>query len=362
MISIIEVLSSIQLRAGAEVFVTNLCTKLKDNSNISNLSLIVLYDTIDPSFEYLKHCDKLSVYFCHKKSGYDIKAARLFKKIVKKINPDIIHMHIACLSTYLLAFGTKKRHWSLFETIHSTVPNDVSKLNDFIRKIFLRRKNLKIIGISDLISDSIKSTYKTTDCFTIYNAIDVKNYTLTPFNQRKYTLIHIGGFRKVKNHKMLFDVFNELYKEDKSVTLCCVGSGDLFDFYKEYISSLPCCKNITLVGAQNDVFKYLLDSKVFTLCSLYEGNPISILEAMSCGLPIVAPNVGGIPNVVHNEVNGYLFKPLDYNEMLSAIKLALNQENLIKISNQNLKDIQKYSLETCANNHIELFIKSIKNK
>ncbi len=358
MISIVEVLSSLQMRAGAEVFVTNLCNAIKKNENVK-LSLIILYDDLDESFEYLKNSTDMPVFFCHKKRGFDLKAAKRFKRILKEIKPDVVHMHIACLATYMLAFGLKKQKWQVFETVHNILPRDVSRINDIIRSIYLKRKTLNLIGISDLISESIKANCHLKECITIYNSIPLHIIDPIPFEKRKYTIIHIGVFREQKNHKMLFDVFNELYKKDNSVTLCCLGDGPLFEQYRNYISGLECVNNITLAGAQSDVYKYLLDSKVFVLSSLFEGNPISILEAMNCGLPIVAPKVGGIPDVVENERNGYLFTVSNNEEMLEALRLALLPDNLERISAQNIEDIQQYSIENCAKIHCETFIKYI---
>lgn len=360
MISIVEVISSLQMRAGAEVFVTNLCKELKKNNDVK-LSLIILYDKLDESFEYLKKESEMQVFFCSKKKGADLKATKRFKKILKQINPDVVHMHIACLVTYMLAFGFKKQKWQLFETVHNVLPRDVSKINDIVRSMYLKRKILNLIGISDLISESIKSNCHLKECITIYNSIPLHDVNLIPFEKRKYTLIHVAVFREQKNHKMLFDVFNELYKFDNSMTLCCIGNGKLFEQYKNYVSTLECANNVTLAGAQSDVYKFLLNSKVFVLSSLFEGNPISILESMNCGLPVVAPKVGGIPDVIKEEQNGYLFSVSNNDEMLESIKKALIKDNLKRISKQNIEDIKKYSIENCANTHYKVFAQYVEN-
>ena len=86
-------------------------------------------------------------------------------------------------------------------------------------------------------------------------------------------------------------------------------------------------------------------SDVFVLPSLSEGFPVVILEAMACGLPIVATNVGGIPYVVNEEENGFLVMPKNSEQIAEKILFLLENKNVSEeISKKNKEMIKKYDL------------------
>ena len=87
-------------------------------------------------------------------------------------------------------------------------------------------------------------------------------------------------------------------------------------------------ENLQLIGMKKNVFKYLYYADVFLSTSLYEGLPLSILEAMSVGLPIIASNVVGNQDTVENGISGYLYDLKDLSIPIKYLReLALN-ENL----------------------------------
>ena len=95
---------------------------------------------------------------------------------------------------------------------------------------------------------------------------------------------------------------------------------------------------------------------MFVLGSLYEGNPITILEAMSVGLPIIAPNVGGIPDVVVDKKNGFLYEVNDSDGLIKCLdKITLDKTQLDEMSKQNMQKSQQFSIETCSKKYLNLF-------
>jgi len=93
---------------------------------------------------------------------------------------------------------------------------------------------------------------------------------------------------------------------------------------------------------------------VFVLPTLYEGMPMTVLEAMACGLPVVAYNVGGLPDCVFDDINGYLVKPGDLKDLVEKIKLAYeNRERLGK--NGRLLVEKIFNINYVAKRYIELY-------
>ena len=125
---------------------------------------------------------------------------------------------------------------------------------------------------------------------------------------------------------------------------------------KKYVEKLPSSQNIEFVGPVSNVQQYLEQSRIFTLSSFFEGNPISVLEAMSVGLPVVLPNVGGIPNVVVHGRNGLLFESGDKTKMIQYFeKLTIDQNLYNKMVQNNINDVKKYSIKKGANEYLKIF-------
>lgn len=352
---IVEVINALQYRSGAEVFLSNLSCELNKKNEVIVISL---FDGINDSFIELFNRNNIQFYTCHKRKGFDFKAAKTFKKIVNQINPDIIHFHLSCLPTYFLAFGTKKRKWIIIETIHSIPGKMLSKSAELIRKLFIKKGLLSFVGISENIALIMKERYKKCSCITINNGCYFPEYKGFIQNKKEYDFIIVASFSEVKDHLLLFKVFKELCDDNHNYKLLCVGGGPLLESSKEFVKDYNLERNVIFTGSQSNVFKYLSMAKIFVLSSKYEGNPISVLEAMSMGLPLVVPNVGGIPNIVKNNRNGLLYEPSNYEQLLYSMKELLNDEALQKtITNNNLTDIENYTITKCSQEYEEFFIK-----
>lgn len=359
-IKIVEIILSLSARGGAEVFFASLVEEMSKRENVE-ITVISLWDDIDPSFNFIKDIPRVSFYTCSKRRGPDFKAARTLRKIIKEVNPDIIHTHLSILLTYFLAFGFKKRKWKLFHTVHNVAHKESNKVTQFLREQYMKRDMIYFIGISNLITESIKEYHKRPPVKTIYNAIELKP-VVSDNKQKEYDFICVAGFREQKNHKLLIKAFNRLYDNDNNLKLICLGDGPLFEEIKNMTEALPCHNNVIFAGAQKEVYPYLLNSKIFVLSSFYEGNPISILEAMNCGLPIVAPNIGGVPDVVTNGENGLLFPVNDEDSLVAACDTLLNEKLRIEIGKNNKEKIKVFSMDNCVNEHFNYFAKVINIK
>ena len=355
-IVIVEVINALISRAGAEVFFCNLCAEMKKNKNV-DLHVVILYGGVHESFLSFFVKNNIKIHVLNKKRGLDFKAAKDLRNLIKIIQPDIINSHLNFFSTYFFAFGFKKHKWHIFHTVHSIAEKEIDFFSKIVRPIYIMKKKLSFIGISDLISKSILELHKKASVYTIYNGIKLRNLIPQTSNKNKFDFICVARFSKQKNHPLLLKAFNELYKTNPTLTLLCLGNGELKDEIIEFSQTLECVKNISFIDLTNDVYPYLQSSSVFVLSSFYEGNPISILEAMDVGLTIVAPRIGGIPDVLEDKKNGFMFKPNSLCEIIDTMKLAisLSDEERSFISCQNKEKIKQYSIEHIALKYFETF-------
>jgi len=145
---------------------------------------------------------------------------------------------------------------------------------------------------------------------------------------------NIVSICRLVNQKNIFEIF-EIAKKLQIYNFIILGDGYLFNNAKIYIKSNN-IKNVYLLGNKKDVFKYLYESDLFLSTSLYEGHPISILEAMSIGLPIVASKVTGNIDTISHNVSGLFYRLGDIREAIDCIeKIMKNNDFKLKISNNS---------------------------
>jgi len=129
----------------------------------------------------------------------------------------------------------------------------------------------------------------------------------------------VARIQDVKNHRLLVDAFARLHAAMPALKLSIVGDGPLLPAVREQVAALGLQDAVWLPGARADIGALLHGFSVFVLPSLAEGTPVSMLEAMACGLPVVASNVGGIPEVVDDGVQGLLVPVGDADALAAAL-------------------------------------------
>ena len=122
-------------------------------------------------------------------------------------------------------------------------------------------------------------------------------------------------------------------------------------------------KNIYLIGMVQNIYTHLYAADIFLSTSLYEGLPISLIEAMSIGLPIIATDVVGNQDTIEHGKSGYLYKLGDLNNAVQLINKLATSESLRKTIGKNsfLRQRSKFSEESMAQNYSYLY-RSIINK
>ena len=162
-------------------------------------------------------------------------------------------------------------------------------------------------------------------------------------NSSGYHLLWVRHLRSEYNPIMLLQLFKQLKGRFHQLELKIVGTGPLQEEMKNYIfeNSL---NDIELLGRVSDTeLKLLFDkSDIFINTTNVDNQPVSVLEAMTCGLPVVSTNVGGIPDIITHGQNGLLSNPCDVDAMLENIQLLLeNSELASKLSKNGRAFVEK---------------------
>lgn len=156
----------------------------------------------------------------------------------------------------------------------------------------------------------------------IYNGIKIKEYNYDKINSSNVVLT-VANLSKRKNHLRYLDIIK---KFDKKITFKFVGSGSKYNEIQNKIRKEK-ISNCNLLGFQNNIHEIMINTKIFVLPSLYgEGCPTVIIEALSYGIPVIAFNIDGIPELITNDFNGYIIEKNNYKKLIEAIDLLLNDE------------------------------------
>lgn len=178
----------------------------------------------------------------------------------------------------------------------------------------------------------------------IPNGVDSKNFSQEVKETNDFRILYVGRLVQEKGLGYLLEAMKSIIDELPDASLTIVGEGIKKADLEKHVQELGIREKVRFLGAKphEEIPHYLEDADVFVLPSLSEGLALVILEAMACGKPIVATNVGGIPDLVVDEETGLLVPPKDSKALAEAIKRILRDDDLrLKISKNSRKRIEE---------------------
>jgi len=148
-------------------------------------------------------------------------------------------------------------------------------------------------------------------------------------------ILFAGRLQEQKAPKRLIDTFLECYKIDEKVSFIIIGEGNLRKEVEKYVKKIGLENNISFLGAikQEKLADFYRASDVFLLTSNFEGMPISVLEALGCGLPVVTTNVGEVNRIVRNKFSGEVVDSFSPKVICQFVKKVLNNPKIYSIGN-----------------------------
>lgn len=290
-------------QGGGQKFVLDLANGLDKEQ--FRVRVLVYFHQRHKAFADFAEEHNIETVYLNKKKGLDLFFFRQVRKAVREFQPDIIHTHINTM-LYLLPFY-RKRHIKL-HTVHTLAQKEHYGLQKLVNYIAFHWLGVVPVGISDTVADTIAHVHhlKREDVPVVYNGVDCKRYDIPKVATDTFNFVTVGTIYAVKNYSFLVDCFAELHKKHPETRLTIVGNGSLRGQLEQQIADLGLSGAVTITGTVGNVEDYLAASDVYVASSLFEGLPLSILEAMAAGLPVISTNVGGVPDVVKDGENGIL--------------------------------------------------------
>lgn len=257
----------------------------------------------------------------------------------RKYNFDILHAHSAIPTGLIGVIVAKILKKPIFITVHGMDVNNFMKNLPFRMLIqFSLNNSAQIITVSKDLAENIKSLHINHEKITILrNSVNIQQFKPIKNKNIRYKhgigkedilVLFVGYLDVFKGIFELVDSFNEIKQEN--IKLMIVGTGPKKYELKDRVHKLGLEKTVIFTGnlKPEEMHNYYQAADIFTLPSYTEGLPISILEAMSCGTPVIATNVGGIPEIIDDNINGFIIPPKNKKILKDKLNILIKDAKL----------------------------------
>lgn len=268
------------------------------------------------------------------------------KKAVKDFNPDIIHAHDlkACL------FASKIKNVKLIAHMHVNHP----KMKKFSLRSIIALNVLKkfnhIYWVSNssyrdfIFKDKIRKTSEVLS--NIISLKDLNDKVTSAKDEQGYDIVYCGRITEQKDPLRIVDIAKLVSQKLPDVTFGVIGDGDKLEETKKYAMDNGMDKTISFLGFKSHPFSIIKNSKLMILTSKFEGTPMTALESLSLGTPIISTKTDGMVDLLNDEI-GILY---DTNEEASnlIVDFLENEAKIEKMSksaiefSKNYNDVEKY--------------------
>jgi glycosyltransferase involved in cell wall biosynthesis len=320
--------------AGAERLVVHLLEYL-DRERFAPVC-ISLTDPVGSHLEARVQQLGVPLYFLGKGDKMSFEALRKLDALFRQYRPAVVHTHLLALN-YAYPLMIRYRTPARVYTVHSLAEKDVGlRTAPIVRALAFRYRVGRVVpvAIAEEVRNSIQKLYGYPNPPLIPNGIPTDEYTPDPdrrvqwrqahgIEPRATVLTHVGRFALPKNHALLIEAFAQV-RANTPLYLLLVGSGELEGAVREQVAQLGLEGRVRFLGVRADVAEILNASDVFVLSSRWEGNPMSVMEAMASGLPVVSTAVGGVPELVRDGETGLLVPSEDAGALARAIQALVD--------------------------------------
>lgn len=244
--------------------------------------------------------------------------------LVKRLKPDLVHAH------FISKFGFHAAFLGFSPVVMSAWGDDIliiphwSRLLWYFTKISLKRANL-IYAASEDIRNHICSMFDISDSKVKINTHGVDTSLYHPFSQKiiedKIIVVSNRNFYPVYSLETLIQSIPLVLSENKNISFLVIGQGPEEKKLMDMVESLNLSSNIQFIGwVDSQRMSYYLNlADIYVSTAISDGTPVSMLEAMACGLPCIMTDVGGVHEWIEDNVTGILVSPKSPEEISFCI-------------------------------------------
>ncbi len=323
-----------------------------------------------PLEKELKMAD-IKLFNLGKEKGFDFRIYLKLHSLFSYLSPDVIHTHLYVLK-YTFPIAQVNKIAIQIHTIHSQPSREVGKMDRLVHKLVFKNGVIPV-SISQRNHEEFNLVYGNIWSPVIYNGVDIvkfkdanylneENLTERLSLEGKFVMLCVAYFRGQKNHHLLLSAFRCFHEIHPNSVLLLAGDGPLMDNCQEYSSFLKIDPYVHFLGNRKDISNLMHISDIFILASTCEGLPISILEAMAAGKPVIATNVGGVSELVESGVTGILVPPENEKALVDSIEqLFIKKEQRIMMGLNAQKKVNSFNIKRCVCNYEKLYEQTFEN-
>ncbi|TDT43445.1 glycosyltransferase involved in cell wall biosynthesis [Halospina denitrificans] len=340
---------------GAEIYVKDLSKYMSANGHLVTVVFLEHAAEIGRSKEFEKQFlyelarEGVTYEFLgHHVRRNPIQGGLKFRDIVSRFGPDITHIHLY-YGLVFAAFSSSKCTVYTHHNIRLAVPWWFYRIFDLWTDHY--------VGICHVCTDKLKRV-SGRQVSRIDNGVDWSRVNLDTNNSEKkcktVKIVAVGSLVEQKNFELLLEAL--ACNEDLEWELTILGEGTDEEQLSTRADQLGIGRRVKFPGAVSDVAEWYREADVFALSSVWEGLPISQIEALHAGLPMIVTNVGGCAEIIHRCCNGIVVDSLEVEEYANGLrKLIKDPEFRRALSENALKCSGAYSIEESVNKHLELY-------
>lgn len=312
---------------GAETMCENLTYALKQVGH--QVTVVSLYAEHTPISRRMEEAG-VQILYLDKKLGLDVSMIPKLAKIMGREKPDVVHTHLDVIK-YAVAAAKLAGVRRCVHTVHNVADKEAEgRIQRTVNNFYFKLGWSVPVALSPLVQDTIAEFYGMDKAKipVIYNGVDLSRcIPLERYADRAKVLVHVGRFNEQKNHEGLLLAFRTVAEQEPDCRLDLLGDGELREKTEGLAKQLGIYEKIRFLGSQSNVYPYLKEADIFLLPSNYEGMPMTIIEAMGTGLPVVATAVGGVPDMICHGESG-LLTSTDPEEIAGAVLSLIPDRSL----------------------------------
>lgn len=369
-ISVMHLINSFSL-AGAEKLVYDICKRIDKNKFEVYICSIGFQDT-DIEKQIIDELEKESIHTLtlrKQKNRQRISAILALRKIILENKIDIINTHCTSPDFYGRTAAFLSNLKIVFSTVHNTKGYSAKK------ERLYKHLTTKYIAISDTVKEYIVKELKinSSKVEIIFNGIDKSTLTAVKCDRdsklkelkvdpKKLILLNIGRVEYQKGQIYLVEAVRKLVQKFPDIHLIIVGNTELDrQCYKEIvelIDSYGLKEYFTFTGVRKDIPEILNASDIFVFPSLFEGFSLTVMEAIACGKPVVATDVGSIREIIVDGENGTIIPPMNSDAIADSLYKYLSDESYLKKISANAYSSfsDKFTIEKTLESYKNLYL------
>jgi glycosyltransferase involved in cell wall biosynthesis len=304
---VLEVIPTLGI-GGAERMMSSLARHLSSWGH--DVAVLSLYDGLGTHVEDELRAAGVELFFLGKRRGLDLRMVPAIARTFAAYAPEVIHTHHGVLKYALPAAWTRRKR-RIVHTMHSVARMEAERPARMLQ-FFAFRAGVVPVAIGRFVAETMRSTYLLLPRNVIANGIRTAEYA-PPSGAREEIRASLGipadaplfvtvaGLHPYKNHAASIRAIASERLRSAGAHFLVAGDGAMRCALEQQARDLRVERVVHFLGVRSDVARVLAAADVFVLPSTFEGNPLSVMEAMAAGKPVVATAVGCVPELVCEE-------------------------------------------------------------